>query len=133
MFAKLKKFGRSVAENRSLQLAGGLAVASAALMADAHAGTGGTTTFGNLEKRVIGWAEGSLGVIIAVSALLIGLAMGIMRQSAAAVVIGLVIALSLYFGPTIIESVLTATAGLGAVHPVLASAASHLPVLAAAA
>jgi len=133
MFDKAKQLGRRLVQNPTAQLVGGLTLVSAMALTDAHAGTGGAKTFGALEKRVIGWAEGALGVIIAVAALLIGLAMGIMRQSAAAVVIGVVIALSLYFGPTIIESVLTATAGLGAVHPVLASATAHLPVLAAAA
>lgn len=133
MLSNVKSKLRLAMQDPKVQLVGGLVAVSALSLTEAHAGTGGATTFGNLEKRVIGWAEGALGVIIAVAALIIGLAMGIMRQSAAAVVIGVVIALSLYFGPTIIESVLTASGGLGAVHPVLATAAAHLPVLAAAA
>lgn len=133
MLTKVKQYGRSLVQNPNMQLAGLVLGSLAFAVTDAHAGTGGAKTFGTLEKRVIGWAEGALGVIIAVAALLIGLAMGIMRQSAAAVVIGVVIALSLYFGPTIIESVLTAVGGMGAVHPVLATAAAHMAVLAPAA
>lgn len=87
----------------------------------AHAGTGGQNAFGTLEKQIIGWAQGYLGIILALVALLVGAGFSIARQSVIFVVVALAFAIVLYFAPTVITGILTGTAAYGAVHPLLAS------------
>lgn len=100
----------------ALALLGGLALGAAAI-----AGTGGNASFGGLAQQMIGWSQGSLGIIIAVAALLVGLSIGVVKQSMMAVVTGLGIAIALYYGPTVISSMLSAA---GSVHVVVPAALS---------
>lgn len=92
------------------------AVALAAL-----AGTTGNQQFGGLATQLVGWSQGALGIIIAVSALLVGLSIGVVKQSMMAVVTGIGIAIALYYGPSVISSMLSATTALHHVAPALAS------------
>lgn len=84
-----------------LPVAAMLAVSGAAV-----AGTGGTE-FSAMFDMVKGWTEGTLGKLLAVSAFLIGMGMGIVKQSILAIVLGLGFALSLAYAPGIIEAVFT--------------------------
>jgi conjugal transfer pilus assembly protein TraA len=97
-------------------------VASAA----AVAGGGGQQQFGTLANQLTGWAQGSLGIVIAIASLLVGLSVGVVKQSLMAVVTGIGIAIALYYGPEVISGVLSAT---GAVVDVVAPAAAALPIL----
>ena len=102
----MKKLFANLAASRSmstvavalvLMVAGGLAVA----------GTGGTE-FDTIYQTLLGWLQGTLGKIIALTALAVGLTIGIMRQSIMAVVVGVAMAMALYYGPTVIDGVVAA-------------------------
>lgn len=94
----------------------------AALFAvDAIAGGGGATQFGTLSTQLQGWAQGDLGIVIALAALIVGLAIGVVKQSMMAVVTGFGIALALYYGPQVIVGILNAAGGLSAAHLVAAA------------
>jgi conjugal transfer pilus assembly protein TraA len=77
------------------------------LVASTSALAGTDTTFDAIYQQIRGWAEGSLGKLMAVSAFLIGMGIGLVRQSAIAVVVGLTFALIFAFGPSIIDSIVT--------------------------
>jgi conjugal transfer pilus assembly protein TraA len=79
----------------------------AGLVTLAYAGTGGTE-FTEIYDTIVGWTSGALGKTIAIGAFLTGIAMGIVRQSIMAVVIGISTALAVNYTPTIIDSVVVA-------------------------
>jgi conjugal transfer pilus assembly protein TraA len=83
------------------------AVAIVAVAPDVMAGTGGTE-FNDIYTLLIGWSQGTLGKIIALGMFLVGLSAGIVNQSIVSVVVGLGGALAVYYGPTIINNVVTA-------------------------
>jgi len=74
---------------------------------NAMAGTGGTE-FDDIYTLLVGWTQGTLGKIIALGMFLVGIAAGILNQSIAAVVVGIGGALTLYYGPTVIDGVVAA-------------------------
>lgn len=79
-----------------------------ALVVAAGTAVAGTdTTFDAIYNTVKGWATGSLGKLLAVSAFLIGMGVGLVKQSAMAIVLGLAFALIMFYGPTIMESIVT--------------------------
>jgi len=98
-----------------------LALLAAAAGAAAIAGTGGNAQFGGLAQQLIGWSQGSLGIIIAVAALLVGLSIGVVKQSMMAVVTGLGIAIALYYGPSVISALLSSSGAVHTVAPALTS------------
>ena len=79
----------------------------AAMIPEAMAGTGGTE-FDAIYTLLVGWTQGTLGKIIALTMFLVGLSGGIIRQSIAAVVVGVGGALALFYGPTVIGGVVSA-------------------------
>lgn len=81
-------------------------------IASAFAGTGGNNVFGQAENTIVGYLQGDLGVIISITFLGVGIAIGIARQSAFAIVMGIASALVLYYGPTVIKSIVVATIGV---------------------
>lgn len=81
----------------------GVVMAAPAL---ALAGTGGTAEFGTIYTTVQGWMQGTLGKVIALSALGVGLGMGVVRQSIMAVVLGVAMGLSSYYGPQILDNII---------------------------
>lgn len=72
----------------------------------AHAGTGGTE-FTDIYDTLTGWSSGALGKTIAAGAFLVGIAMGVVKQSIIAVVTGISTALAVNYTPTIIDAVVT--------------------------
>ena len=82
-----------------------LLVASSAAVAGGGGGAPPDTTFDSIYNTIVGWSEGSLGRVLAITAFLVGMAAGIMRQSAMAVVLGLAFALIFAYGPTIIDNI----------------------------
>ena len=78
-----------------------------ALVAVGSASAGTDTTFDSIYTTVKGWAEGSLGKLLAVSAFIIGMGIGLVRQSVMAIVLGLAFALIMFYGPAIMESIVT--------------------------
>jgi conjugal transfer pilus assembly protein TraA len=83
----------------------------AAMMAffsiEAFAGTTGTQ-FQGLYTMIHDWATGYLGRTLAISAFVIGAGMGLARSSAIPALIGVVVALFMFYIPQVIESILTA-------------------------
>jgi conjugal transfer pilus assembly protein TraA len=75
---------------------------------EAFAGTDGDD-FADIYTKLEGWSKGTLGKVIALGMFLVGLATGVVQQNIMAVVIGISGALSLYYGPGIISSVVSAT------------------------
>jgi len=94
------------------------------LSAMATAGT--DTTFDGIYNVIVGWATGSLGkLLIAVGAFLVG--MGIARQSVMAIVIGIGVALVMFYGPDSIAGWATGSRGkLIAVGAFLVGMGIHL-------
>ena len=82
-----------------------LALSGAALAGSASGGTGGATEFQNMFDTLVGWTEGFLGKMLAVGAFLIGMGMGIVKQSIMAVALGIAFALTLAYAPAIIEGI----------------------------
>ncbi len=68
----------------------------------------GGTEFQQVFDTLSGWASGTVGKIIAVAALLVGLGIGVVRQSIMAAVVGIAMALISGYGPNVIESVIDA-------------------------
>jgi conjugal transfer pilus assembly protein TraA len=90
-------------------LIAGAIVATSIYAPDVWAGKDGTE-FDDVWKTLEGWAQGTLGKIIAVAMILVGLVMGVVRQSIMAFAIGIAGGMGLYNAPGIIESIMTATA-----------------------
>lgn len=72
----------------------------------AMAGTGGTE-FTAIYDMIVGWSQGGLGKVVAITAFLIGMVMGITQQSLMAIAIGLGTALAVTYTPDIIDTVFT--------------------------
>jgi conjugal transfer pilus assembly protein TraA len=84
-----------------------VAAASLAAVGAAHAGSGGTE-FAAAYTLIEGWITGVLGKLMAIGALAVGLGIGIMKQSIVSVVVGLAMALAVFYGPTVISGIVTA-------------------------
>ena len=86
----------------------GVAAAAITGTVAAVAGTGGTEFTGAM-TTIRDWFEGDLGRLIAVAALGIGLAIGVIQQSIMAVVVGFAMALALSQGPGVVVALLGAS------------------------
>lgn len=80
-----------------------------AAWAGADGGAAGGDEFSEIWDLLRGWTQGVLGRIIALGALLVGIAFGLVRQSVVAAVIGISMAVVLQYGPDVIEGILTAS------------------------
>lgn len=88
------------------------AVAGAALLAlaagAAYAGQGGDE-FSDVWDTLVEWSQGTLGRIIAMAMILVGLVAGVVRQSIMGLVIGVAAGMGLYNASSVIEALMTAT------------------------
>lgn len=66
------------------------------------------TTFDTIHTTLEGWAQGSLGKVISVATFIVGVAMGVVRQSVIAAVVGVGSAMVMYYGPGVINSIFSA-------------------------
>lgn len=73
----------------------------------AFAGTGGTE-FSDVYDMIVGWTQGALGKTISVGTFLVGMGIGVARQSLMPIVLGIGSGLALYHTPNIVGSILTA-------------------------
>jgi conjugal transfer pilus assembly protein TraA len=71
---------------------------------------GTDTTFSDIYTMIKNWMQGSLGLVISLAMILVGLGMGILNQTVAPVVIGLSGGMVLYFAPNVIGNIVTAIA-----------------------
>lgn len=72
----------------------------------AHAGT--DTTFDDISMMISDWSKGSLGKTLALATFVVGIGMGVIRQSVMAAAVGVGSALVLNYGPTVIDTTFTA-------------------------
>lgn len=106
MISQLKTF---LANRKEVVLMSGLALAMLfACIGLAQAGAGGTE-FDDVWTMIKNWAQGSLGRVIAGGMVIIGIAMGMARQSLMAFALGIGGGLGLFYAPTVLESILTAS------------------------
>lgn len=66
-------------------------------------------SFNNLAVTVLGYAQGPLGIALAIVALLIGVGAGLMKSTAMPALVGVGVAVMLTFGPQVIVEMLTDT------------------------
>jgi conjugal transfer pilus assembly protein TraA len=81
-----------------------LAVAAGMVMA----GTGGEE-FNDVWDTLVKWTQGTLGRIIAIAMVLVGVVAGVVRSSIMGFVVGVAAGMGLYNAPTVIESIMGAT------------------------
>ena len=91
-------------------LACSLFAGAAAVYAGVGGNTPGGSEFEEIWTLIQGWSQGVLGRIIALGALIVGIAFGLVRQSVVAAVIGISMAIVLQYGPDVIEGIVTSTA-----------------------
>jgi type IV secretory pathway VirB2 component (pilin) len=82
-----------------------LTVEVAAYSAGTSTGTDALGSFDTLLTEIIGWIDGPLGTLLAVAALGVGLAMGVVQQSIMAAVTGIFFAAVVNYGPQILEGI----------------------------
>ena len=82
-------------------------VGCAVFSPDVYAGDGGQE-FEDVWTTLKDWTQGTLGRIIAIAIVLVGVIIGVARQSLIAFAICIAGAMGLYQAPTIIEALLTA-------------------------
>jgi len=93
-----------------------LAVATAlvtpvAVVAGSAVAGGGGTEFAAIVTQLTDWLEGGLGQVLALGALAVGLGIGIVQQSIMSVVVGIAMAIAVFYGPGVMTGIITA--GLG--------------------
>ncbi len=85
-------------------------IALAACAPDVYAGDGGQE-FDDVWQTLKDWTQGTLGKIISIALVLVGIVFGVARQSLIAFAICIAGAMGLYNAPTIIEALLTKSVG----------------------
>ncbi len=65
--------------------------------------------FDDVWNTLLGWAQGTLGKIIALSMMLVGIIAGVARQSIMAFAMGISAGLGLFYAPNVINGVVSAT------------------------
>ncbi len=91
---------------KSLQVA--VAMASGMAMSTSVFAAQTGTEFKTVSDMLQAWTEGYLGMTIALAAFIIGLAVGLMKQTIMPAVVGIGVALAATLGPKIIISMFTA-------------------------
>jgi conjugal transfer pilus assembly protein TraA len=94
-------------KNTSLKM--NIVFASFLLLTCVHSIAGTDTTFAQPLTTMASWLSGSMGQLFAVGALAVGLGVGITTQSLMSVAIGVGLGLAATAGPTVIQSMFTAT------------------------
>lgn len=92
---------------------------------------GGTTAdapFESLLGMLVAWSTGALGKSFAIAAFLVGLGIGILKQSIVGFVVGMAMALVLAFGPGVIIGIFSATVPVEIAVASAAHALSCFPV-----
>lgn len=72
-------------------------------------GASGGQEFQEIYAWLKGITQGVLGMLLALAAFLVGMVIGVARQSIMAFLIGVAFAIALYYGPNVIESIFGAT------------------------
>lgn len=107
-----------LAKNQNLRIAALAGLSLAVCAVSVYAGNGGDE-FQQVYDLLEEWSTGTLGKIIALGALIVGIGFGLVRQSVIAAVVGIAMALVLNFGPTVISGIITGTADHAAAAAVM--------------
>ena len=105
--------------------AGIVALALGLMACSVIAGQGGDE-FSAVYDTLVDWSQGTLGRIIAIAMILVGLVAGVVRQSIMAVVMGVAGCMALYNAPTVIEAIMTANPSVTATSAAFADAVKLL-------
>ena len=100
-------------ERRSLKRIAAIAAMGAPVVAvtgAAVAGAGGAE-FDTVATQLTDWLEGGLGQVLALAALAVGLGIGVIQQSVMAVVVGVSMAIAVFYGPGVLTGIITAAIG----------------------
>lgn len=81
-------------------------VAASGVAFAAAAGTN-SADFDTIVTLITEWLEGSLGKVLALASLAVGLAIGVSQQSIMAVLVGVAMALAVSFGPSVLTGMFT--------------------------
>lgn len=73
------------------------------------AGMVGGEEFNDVWDTLVKWTQGTLGRIIAIAMVLVGVVAGVVRSSIMGFVVGVAAGMGLYNAPTVIESIMGAT------------------------
>lgn len=76
----------------------------------AVAGAGGDE-FDTVVTQLTDWLEGGLGQVLALASLAVGLGIGVIQQSVMAVVVGVSMAIAVFYGPGVLTGIITAAIG----------------------
>ena len=91
---------------KSSHLACGVLLAASAGLA--FAGQGGAE-FADVWDTLVEWTQGTLGRIIAIAMVLVGVVAGVTRNSIMGLVVGVAAGMGLYNAPVVIEAIMGAT------------------------
>ena len=67
--------------------------------------------FNDVFQLLSDWSQGSLGKLVSLAAVIVGVGIGIVRQSIMAAVIGIAMAVVVQYAPTIISSIVSGSSG----------------------
>jgi len=91
---------------RKFAAATALAAPAALVLGTAIAGSGGSE-FAGIVTQLTDWLEGGLGQVLALGALAVGLGIGIVQQSIMSVVVGIAMAIAVFYGPGVMTGIVT--------------------------
>ena len=66
-----------------------------------------TSEFDVAVAQMVDWLEGGLGQLLSLAALAVGLGIGIVQQSIMAVVVGIGMAIAVFYGPGILTGIIS--------------------------
>lgn len=73
----------------------------------AFAGTGGVE-FTEIYQTLLDWTQGTLGKVLALGTFLVGMGIGIVRQSLMPIALGIGAGMAVYYTPNIVDAIVTA-------------------------
>lgn len=104
----MEKLRNFISDHKSNLLTLSLVVLLFAVIDPAHAGSDGKE-FNTVYDMLTGWAQGTLGRIICIAIVLVGIAASVKNGTLMPIVIGIGAAVTLYNAPSIVDGILSAT------------------------
>lgn len=104
---KFEKATNFIKSNK-MSLAMLITMVAALFFTNVHAGSQGQE-FSSVYDMITGWAQGTLGRIICIAIVLVGISAAVKNGTLMPIVIGIGAAVTLYNAPSIVEGILSAT------------------------
>ncbi len=108
MIATNNNVSFTATENNLMKMKFALSLVVMAVVFSAFASAGTDTTFDSWVTQMTDWLEGSLGKGVSIAFVIVGIVIGIMRQSLMAFAVGVGAALGMNYTPDIINSMFSA-------------------------